>query len=168
MLNVATSHSRVWHKGTSCKHRQKDGKLMKITLIQLWDCGTLSKFTVPGDGECLFISAAMNIKHSSQLGTESYWKISLLIQHLIDSRNRVHIMEGSCLERTLEIIIHFWFQTSCKNKHRHSSTVEHLQEYRRPGCVSINKSVKKPHCCVHLHGEHAHNCPYSSPCCIIG
>ena len=72
VLNVATSHSRVWHKETSCKHRQKDGKLMKITLIQFWDHGILSKFTVPGDGECLFISAAMNIKHSSQLGTESY------------------------------------------------------------------------------------------------
>ena len=42
------------------------------SVLRSWN---FERITVPGDGDCLFTSVAMNIKHFSQLGNESLCNI---------------------------------------------------------------------------------------------
>ena len=71
-MSSALTNLFVWGQATDTDMERQTHEDRLDSVLRSWN---FERITVPGDGDCLFTSVAMNIKHFSQLGNESLCNI---------------------------------------------------------------------------------------------
>ena len=105
------------------------------SVLRSWN---FERITVPGDGDCLLTSVAMNIKHLSQLGTESLCSI-LKELSINNSRNCVQLRKA---------VVKEWLGEN-PGDYQSFLTSDQLQEQALAFLNSGTLTAKKIGCCNH-------------------
>ena len=71
-ITLALTNLIIWGQAADRDRERQTHEDCLDSVLRSWD---FERITVPGDGDCLYTSVAMNIKHLCQLGTESLCNI---------------------------------------------------------------------------------------------